>query len=134
MPSRFDGAAGAPKPMGPYSACVETDGLVLCSGQIGRDPETNALALGMAGQTSMALLNLEAVLKSVGLGLDSVVKTTVFITDMTKFRQMNDEYAKHFGQPYPARSTVQVAALPSGAEVEIEAIAVRGTGRGHSRP
>ncbi len=70
-------------------------------------------------------MNLDGVLKAAGLGLKDVVKTTVFMVDLAEFAQMNEEYAKHFSAPYPARSTVQVAALPKGARVEIEAVAAR---------
>ena len=79
----------------------------------------------MVAQTGRALQNLDAVLRAAGLGLGNVVKTTVFLADMAEFAQMNEEYGKHFSPPYPARSTVQVAALPKGARVEIEAVAVR---------
>lgn len=89
------------------------------------DPLTGNLVEGVVAQTSRALSNLEAVLRSAGLGLNNVVKTTVFMADLTEFAQMNEEYAKHFSAPFPARSTVQVAALPKGARVEIEAVAVR---------
>jgi len=80
---------------------------------------------GIVAQTSRTLSNLEGVLSAAGLGLKNVVKTTVFLADMGEFAQMNEEYAKHFAAPYPARTTVQVAALPRGARVEIDAIAVR---------
>lgn len=114
---------GAPKPIGPYSQGVMA-GAVYCSGQIGIDPATGALVEGIAAQTARALSNLEAVLRSAGLDLSKVVKTTVFLADMTEFTQMNEEYAKHFTTPFPARSTVQAAALPRGARVEIDAVAV----------
>ena len=80
---------------------------------------------GIVAQTSRTLANLEGVLSAAGLGLKNVVKTTVFLADMGEFAQMNEEYAKHFAAPYPARTTVQAAALPRGARVEIDAIAVR---------
>ena len=114
----------APSPMGPYSQAVDA-GTVFCSGQIGMDPSTGNLEGGVVAQTARALSNIEAVLSAAGLGLKDVAKTTVFMADLAEFSSMNDEYAKHFAPPYPARSTVQVAALPRGARVEIEAIATR---------
>ena len=114
----------APAPVGPYSQGVEA-GAVYCAGQIGTDPSTGNLVEGIAGQTARAIANLEAVLAAAGLGLENVVKTTVFMADLSEFTAMNEEYAKHFSRPYPARSTVQAAALPKGARVEIEAIAAR---------
>jgi 2-iminobutanoate/2-iminopropanoate deaminase len=114
---------GAPKPIGPYSQGVIA-GAVYCSGQIGLDPATGNLVEGVVAQTARVLANLEAVLRSAGLDLSKVVKTTVFLADMAEFNQMNEEYAKHFTAPFPARSTVQAAGLPRGALVEIDAIAV----------
>jgi len=114
----------APSPIGPYSQGVDA-GAVYCSGQIGLDPSTGKLVEGIVAQTDRALSNLDAVLRAAGLGLDSVVKTTVFMADLSEFAQMNDEYGKHFTTPFPARSTVEVAALPRGARVEIDAVAVR---------
>jgi len=89
------------------------------------NPSTGNLEVGVVPQTARALSNLEAVLAAAGLSLKNVVKTTVFMVDIAEFAQMNEEYAKHFQAPYPARSTVQVAALPKGARVEIDAVAVR---------
>ncbi len=114
----------APSPVGPYSQAVEA-GPVYCAGQIGLDPATGKLEETVEAQTARAIANLREVLKSAGLDLNDVVKTTVFVTDLAEFGKMNDEYAKHFSAPFPARSTVQVAALPKGARVEIDAIAVR---------
>jgi 2-iminobutanoate/2-iminopropanoate deaminase len=114
----------APQPIGPYSQGVDA-GTVYCSGQIGADPSTGALAQGVVAQTAQALSNLEGVLTSAGLSLKNVVKTTVFMVDLAEFAQMNEEYAKHFSPPYPARSTVQAAALPRGARVEVDAVATR---------
>ena len=114
----------APSPIGPYSQGVDA-GAVYCSGQIGLDPSTGNLVEGVVAQTNRTLSNLEAVLKAAGMGLGNVVKTTVFMTDLAEFSKMNEEYGKHFTAPFPARSTVQVAALPKGARVEIDAIAVR---------
>ncbi len=114
----------APSPIGPYSQAVDV-GAVYCSGQIGTDPRTGNLETGVVAQTARALANLEGVLSAAGLGLKDVVKTTVFMVDLAEFTQMNDEYARHFERPFPARSTVQVAALPRGAKVEIDAVASR---------
>ena len=115
-------AKGAPTPVGPYSQAVEESGTVFCSGQIGADPSTGALEEGIAGQTRRALENISEVLKAAGLGLDDVVKTSVFLADMSLFPKMNEEYSLHFKAPFPARTTVQ-ATPPKGALVEIEAIA-----------
>ncbi|HYC12310.1 MAG TPA: Rid family detoxifying hydrolase [Nitrososphaerales archaeon] len=117
-------SAKAPSPIGPYSQAIDAGG-VYCSGQVGLNPSTGNLEAGIVQQTARALSNLEAVLAAAGLPLKNVVKTTVFMVDIAEFAQMNEEYAKHFQAPYPARSTVQVAALPKGARVEIEAVAVR---------
>jgi 2-iminobutanoate/2-iminopropanoate deaminase len=114
----------APSPIGPYSQGVDA-GTIYCSGQIGLDPATGNLVEGVAAQTSRALSNLEAVLSAAGLSLRNVVRTTVFLADMGEFSQMNEEYAKRFSPPYPARSTVAAAGLPRGARVEIDAVAVR---------
>lgn len=114
----------APTPIGPYSQAIDS-GSVYCSGQIGIDPVTGNLEQGTVQQTSRALSNLDNVLAAAGLSLKNVVKTTVFMVDLSEFAQMNDEYAKHFSPPFPARSTVQAAALPRGARVEIDAVAVR---------
>src|SRR5579863_7127600 len=114
----------APAPIGPYSQGVDA-GTVFCSGQIGADPKTGVLETGVEAQTRKALMNLGGVLSAAGLNLENVVKTTVFMVDLAEFGKMNEEYGKHFSKPYPARSTVQVAGLPKGARVEIEAMAAR---------
>jgi 2-iminobutanoate/2-iminopropanoate deaminase len=99
--------------------------MVFCSGQIPLDPKTgNMVAGSITEQTNRVLLNLTAVMKEAGGGLSNVVKTTVFLADMNDFQEMNKEYARHFGDHKPARAAVQAAALPKGARVEIEAIAV----------
>jgi 2-iminobutanoate/2-iminopropanoate deaminase len=100
-------------------------GAVYCAGQIGLNPATGNLEQGVVAQTARALSNLDAILKAAGLSLRAVAKTTVFMADLGEFGQMNEEYAKHFSPPFPARSTIQVAALPRGARVEIDAVAVR---------
>jgi 2-iminobutanoate/2-iminopropanoate deaminase len=117
-------SASAPSPVGPYSQGIDA-GSVYCAGQIGTDPATGNLVEGVVAQTARALSNLQSVLSAAGLGLQDVVKTTVFLADMSEYPLMNEEYAKHFTPPFPARSTVQAAALPRGARVEIDAIAVR---------
>jgi 2-iminobutanoate/2-iminopropanoate deaminase len=116
----------APKPVGPYSQAIDTGRLVFCAGQIGLDPATGKLVGGgTPAEAERAIANLEAVLAVIGLALADVVKTTLFLTDLGDGPAVGAIYAKRFPQPYPARSTVQVAALPLGARVELEAIAVR---------
>jgi 2-iminobutanoate/2-iminopropanoate deaminase len=117
--------AKAPAAIGPYSQAIHTEGVVFCSGQLGIDPATGRLAAGgVAGETRQALTNLAAVLDAVGASLKDVVKTTVFMTDLGQFQAMNEVYGSFFAANPPARSTVQVAALPRGAVVEIEAVAL----------
>ena len=114
----------APKAIGPYSQAVRSGELLFCSGQIPLDPVSGQIvAGGIVEQTERVLKNLGAVLASQGIGLDHVVKTTVFMTNLADFAAMNEIYGRHFASNPPARSTVQVAALPRGAQVEIEAIA-----------
>jgi 2-iminobutanoate/2-iminopropanoate deaminase len=120
-------AEKAPAAIGPYSAAIGVGEFVYTSGQIPIDPATGEIVPGCAAcQTKQAFANLSAVLEAAGLTLDDVVKTTVFLTDMADFEKMNGVYTENFAEPYPARSTVAVAALPKGALVEIEAVAVRG--------
>jgi 2-iminobutanoate/2-iminopropanoate deaminase len=115
----------APKAIGPYSQAVRSDGMIYLSGQLGLDPATGQLVSGgVEQQTRRALANLLAVLEAAGSGLDRVVKTTVFLTDMGKFAEMNAIYSEYFSEQPPARSAVQVSALPKGAVVEIECIAL----------
>jgi 2-iminobutanoate/2-iminopropanoate deaminase len=114
----------APSPIGPYSQAIES-GAVYLSGQVGINPVDGNLEDGIVRQTARVISNIEEVLKSDGMGLLNVVRTTVFLVDLTEFPKMNEEYSKHFSSPFPARSTVQVTALPRGARVEIDAIAVR---------
>jgi 2-iminobutanoate/2-iminopropanoate deaminase len=112
--------------VGPYSQAVEAGDLVFCAGQVGLDPATGRLvAGGTMAELRQALANLEAVLAGAGLGLDAVVKTTLFLVDLADGPAVNALYGETFTAPYPARSTVQVAALPAGARVELEAIAKR---------
>lgn len=116
----------APRPIGPYSQAIDTGALVFCAGQIGLDPATGALvAGGIVAELERAIDNVEAVLAASGLGLPDVAKTTLFLVDLADGPAAGAVYARRFPQPYPARSTVQVAALPAGARVELEAIAAR---------
>lgn len=116
----------APSAIGPYSQAVASDDAVYCSGQIGLDPQTGTLVPGgIEPEIRRVLENLREVLGAAGLGLGDVVKTTIFMADLREFDIVNRVYGEHFTAPYPARATVQVAALPRGARVEIEAIALR---------
>ena len=115
----------APAALGPYSQAVDTGSTVYCSGQLGLDPATGNLAAGVQAQTHQALKNLQAVLNEAGLSLDNVVKTTVFVQDLADFGTVNEIYGTYFHGGFPARSCVQIAALPKNALVEIECIAVR---------
>jgi 2-iminobutanoate/2-iminopropanoate deaminase len=118
----------APKAIGPYSRAIRVGDFVFCSGQVGIDPATGKLVDGgIETETRRVLLNLSAVLEAAGSSLSRVVKTTVFIVNMDEFPKMNAVYAEFFPSAPPARSTVQVARLPAGACVEIEAIAVVGS-------
>jgi len=115
----------APKAIGPYSQAIKTGGLVYCSGQIPLDPSTMTLVEGsVADQTRRVLSNLEAVLKAAGSSLGQVVKTTVFLRDMSDFAEMNAAYGEFFTEQPPARATVQVARLPKDVAVEIDCIAL----------
>ena len=125
MPRQEVSAPAAPPAIGPYSQAIAIDGFVFCSGQLGMDPATGQLLDGVANQAERAMKNLELVLGGAGASLADVVKTTIFLTDLADFSTVNDIYARHVIAPAPARSTVQVAALPRGALVEIEAIARR---------
>jgi len=114
----------APKPIGPYSQAVQYGNLVFTSGQIPIDPVTGNLVVGdIVKETEQVFVNLAAVLAAAGTSLDRAVKTTVFLTDMSLFGKVNEVYARYFHEPFPARSTVQVAALPKGVSVEIEIVA-----------
>ena len=119
-------AENAPKAIGPYSAAIKTDLFVFSSGQLGMNPQSGEIVDdGIQSQTRQALKNLEQVLLAAGTDLSKVVKTTVFLKDMSEFSLMNEVYAEYFTADFPARSAVQVAALPKNAAVEIEAIALR---------
>ena len=116
----------APAAVGPYSQAVAVGGLLFCAGQIPLDPATGEIVPGdVAAQTDRVCRNIEAVLKANDMTFAHVVKTTVFLASMTDFAAMNAVYAKFFTEPFPARSTVAVAGLPRGAQVEIEVVASR---------
>jgi 2-iminobutanoate/2-iminopropanoate deaminase len=118
-------AAPAPFQGAPYSQAIKANGLVFVSGQLSLRPgEKELLATDVAGQTEQVFANLRAILEEAGTSLDNLVKTTVFLQDLDDFAAMNEVYARHVGERPPARSTVEVAKLPSGALVEIEAIAL----------
>ena len=121
VPVHTDRAPGA---LGPYSQAIVADGWIFASGQIPIDPETGSLVEGSVGvQADRVLRNLEAVLAAAGGSLRTVAKTTVFLSDMAHFGEMNAVYEEHFGDHRPARATVAVAGLPRGVDVEIEVIA-----------
>ena len=115
----------APKTVGPYSQAIEHNGTIFCSGQVGIDPKKGRLVEGVEKQTNQAVKNLENVLMSAGLSLKNIVKTTIFLADINDYKKVNEVYGSFFSKNKPARSTVQVVALPLGASVEIEAIAVK---------
>ncbi len=115
----------APAALGPYSHAVTLAGLVFTSGQLGIDPATGKPAEGVEAQARQAFVNLKNVLEASGTSLADVVKTTVFVVDLADFAKVNAIYAEFFGPDYPARSCVQVAALPGGGLVECECIAVK---------
>lgn len=114
----------APAAVGPYSQAVRVGNLVFTAGQVGIDPTTGQLREGLEAQTRQVMANLQAVLQAAGADLSTVVKTTIFMTDLSAFKQVNAIYGEYFREAPPARSTVQVAALPLGALIEIEAVAV----------
>ena len=116
----------APQAVGPYSQAVAVGEFLFCAGQIPLDPVTGELVSGeVEAQTEQVLQNAAAVLKANGMDFSHVVKSTVFMTDLAHFAAMNAVYAKFFNEPFPARSTIQVSALPREAQVEIELIASR---------
>lgn len=115
----------APAPIGPYSAGIRTGNLVFTAGQLGIDRSSGELIVGgIEAETRQALMNIEYILTAAGSSMQHVIKTTVFLRDMTEFGRMNSVYAEFFTTNPPARSTVQVAALPKAGAVEIEAIAI----------
>jgi 2-iminobutanoate/2-iminopropanoate deaminase len=114
----------APAAIGPYSQAVRAGELLFVSGQLPANPETGAMAQTVKEQAAQSLTNIKAILNEAGLGMEDIVKTTIFLTDMNHFGVVNEVYSRFFAGNYPARSTVQVAKLPKDADVEIEAIAI----------
>ena len=127
MPNSVISTKAAPAAIGPYSQGIKSQGLLFCSGPIAIDPATGAIVEGgIEAQTKRVCENVMALLKEAGVEPSSVVKTTVFITDMNDFPKVNEIYASYFAEPFPARSCVGVASLPKGALVEIEVVASLG--------
>lgn len=126
MPKQILEAPSGPQPIGAYSIATEAHGFVFVSGQVAIDPATSAPVIGdVAAQTQQVMANISAILGDVGLGVEDVVKTTIFLDDIADFPVVNEIYGEHFAAGKPARSTVQVGALPGGYLVEIEVIAAR---------
>ncbi|AHA88082.1 RidA family protein [Helicobacter pylori] len=116
----------APKAIGPYSQAIATNDLVFVSGQLGIDASTGEFkGADIHSQTTQSMENIKAILKEAGLGMDSVVKTTILLKSLDDFSVVNEIYGSYFKEPYPARATFQVAKLPKDALVEIEAIAIK---------
>ncbi len=119
----------APAAIGPYSQAIRAGSTVYCSGQIPLDPKTGQIISGgIDAQTRRVLDNIRALLKAEGLGFENIVKTTIFLTNLGDFQTVNEVYGSYFKSQPPARSTVQVSALPKGANIEIEVIADAGDG------
>lgn len=113
----------APAAIGPYSQAIETTNLIFTSGQLPIDPENGKIPEGpITDRAHMVFKNLTAIAKAAGLTLDNAVKTTVFLTDINDFKAVNSVYSEYFREPFPARSAIQVAALPLAADIEVEAI------------
>jgi 2-iminobutanoate/2-iminopropanoate deaminase len=124
MPKKHVITSHAPKPIGPYSQGVIAGGLLFVSGQIPLDPATGETVPGdIEAQTEQVLKNVVAILKEAKMGPENVVKATVYLVDLADFPRMNEVYARHLGKEPPARSTIQAAALPKGARIEIDVIA-----------
>lgn len=115
----------APSAIGPYSQAVEAAGTIYVSGQLPIDPETGEMKASIAEQTEQSLKNIQAIVEAAGFSMKDVVKTTVLLQDISDFGVVNDIYAKYFREECPARACYQVAALPKGALVEIEAVAAK---------
>ena len=112
----------APAAIGPYSQAIRHGGLLWCSGQLGLDPRSGALADGTAAQARQALDNLAAICREGGTSLQRALRCTIYLVDLADFAEVNRIYQDHLAEPFPARATVQVAALPKGARVEIDAV------------
>ena len=126
MPKEIHEAPSGPKPLGPYSVVTEANGFVFISGVVAIDPASGeSVSGGVAPQAEQVMRNIGAVLGDVGLSYDDIVKATIFVTDMNDFAIVNDVYGDYVGETPPARSTVEVRALPGGFVVEIETIAAR---------
>jgi len=124
LPKKHVTTSQAPNPIGPYSQGVISGGFLFVSGQVGADPGTGELVGGdVAAQTERALQNLLAILKEAKMGPENVVRTTVYLADIGDFATMNEVYGRYLGKHPPARTTIQVAALPKGARIEIDLIA-----------
>jgi len=128
MPRQAIETDGAPAAIGPYSQAVRAGSLLFVSGQIPLDPATGEVVEGdVAAQTHRVMQSLGAILEAAGAGFDHVVRTTIYLTDLRAFSEVNEVYGGYFDDPAPARATVEVAALPKGVEVEIDAVADLGT-------
>ena len=115
----------APAPIGPYSQAVSANGLLFVSGQIPANPATgDIITTGISDEATMVMENLKAILNEAGVGFDSIIKATIFLTDMQTFAQVNEVYGSYFTDNFPARETVQISALPKGVNVEISVIAL----------
>ncbi len=126
MPKKILDAPSGPAPVGPYSVAVEANGFVFISGQGALDPATNQVVVGgVEAETDQVMKNIGAILADVGLDYDDIVKTTIFLVDMDDFPLVNAVYGKYVAEAKPARSTVEVAGLPLGIQVEIEVVAAR---------
>ncbi len=124
MPRQIIHTSNAPEAIGPYSQAVSTGSLLFTAGQIGIDPLTRQLRSGLEAQTRQVMANLEAILTEAGSDMSKAIKTTIFLTDMSHFSTVNTIYGAAFAEAPPARSTVAVSALPLGALVEIEVVAL----------
>lgn len=116
----------APAAIGPYSQAIEANGMIFASGQIPVDPATGTIPEGVEAQAEQVFTNIENLLAAAGSSMDQVVRTLVFIKDMNDFATINEIYAKHFSEPFPARSCVQVAKIPKDVYLEVEVTALKG--------
>jgi reactive intermediate/imine deaminase len=124
MTKKINATTNAPAAIGPYSQAVKMGSMVFTSGQLGLDPATGELAQGIEAQTHLAFKNLDAILQEAGGSLASVVKFTLFLTDLSDFATVNSIMTQYVPEPFPARSTIGVASLPKGGAFEIEAVAL----------